>query len=118
MMTEAAKPVPVEIGRANQYDVKVKWQDGHESVYPARELRLKCPCAACVDEMTGALRLIASSVPQSVQPLKVELVGRYAISLTWSDGHNTGIYPFEYLRKLCPCCRSAGSPPPASREHA
>jgi DUF971 family protein len=96
--------IPVEIGRANQYDVKIRWQDGHESVYPARELRLACPCAGCVDEVTGQLRLIATSVPQNVYPLKIDLVGRYAINIQWSDGHNTGIYSYEKLRKMCPCC--------------
>lgn len=105
MMAETQMPVPVEIGRANQHDVKIVWQDGHVSIYPARELRLKCPCASCIDETTGALRLIASSVPQGVHPLKIDLIGRYAISIQWSGGHNTGIYPFPYLRKLCPCCQ-------------
>jgi DUF971 family protein len=99
--------VPVEVGRANQHDVRIKWQDGHESVYPARALRLACPCAGCVDEVTGHVRLIASSIAETVRPLKIDLVGRYAISIQWSDGHNTGIYTFELLRKLCPCgeCR-------------
>jgi len=104
-MVEAEKPIPKEIGRANQHDVKIRWQDGHESIYPARELRLACPCAGCVDEVTGQLRLIASSVPQNVYPLKINLVGRYAISVEWSDGHNTGIYAFGYLRQRCPCCQ-------------
>jgi DUF971 family protein len=96
--------MPAEIGRANQDDVKIRWQDGHESIYPARDLRMSCPCAGCVDEVTGKLRLIASSVPQDVRPLKIDLVGRYAISIQWSDGHNTGIYAFDRLRKMCPCC--------------
>ena len=103
-MTQGQALVPVEIGRANQHDVKIRWQDGHESVYLARELRLACPCAGCVDEVTGQLRLIASSVAQNVYPLKIDLIGRYAISIQWSDGHNTGIYAFDRLRKLCPCC--------------
>ena len=96
--------VPVEVGRANQHDVKIRWQDGHESVYPARELRLACPCAGCVDEMTGQIRLIATSVAQDVRPLKIDLIGRYAISIQWSDGHSTGIYAFDRLRKMCPGC--------------
>ena len=106
MMAETAMPTPREITRANQHDVKIIWQDGHESVYPARELRLKCPCAGCIDEMTGTLRIIATSIPQDVHPLKIDLIGRYAITLHWSDGHHTGIYSFELLRKLCPCCIS------------
>ena len=104
-MTEKEMPVPVEIGRANQHDVKITWQDEHESVYSARELRLACPCAGCVDEMTGAVRVIATSIPQDVHPLKIDLIGRYAISIQWSDGHNTGIYAFDKLRNMCPCCR-------------
>jgi DUF971 family protein len=105
-MTEQAKPVPAEIGRANQHDLRVKWQDGHESIYPARQLRLACPCAGCVDETTGAIRVIGTSIPEDVRPLKVEPVGRYALTVHWSDGHHTGIYTFELLRKLCPCCLS------------
>jgi len=97
--------IPTEIGRANRHDVKIRWQDGHESVYPARELRLQCPCAGCVDEMTGVVRVIQSSVPEDVHPLTITLVGRYAISIDWSDGHRTGIYAFDYLRKRCPCCQ-------------
>ena len=108
-MTNEDMPVPKEIGRANQYDMKIIWQDGHDSVYPARDLRLKCPCAGCVDEVSGQMRLIASSVPQGVHPLKIELIGRYAISVQWSDGHNTGIYAFDRLRKLCPCCEGQGT---------
>ena len=98
--------IPIEIGRANQHDVRITWQDGHVSVYPARELRLACPCAGCVDEMTGQLRVLPTNVPQDAHPLKIDLVGRYAISIQWSDGHNTGIYAFDKLRKLCPCCKS------------
>ena len=110
MMAEIQAPVPVEIGRANQHDVKICWQDGHESVYPARELRLACPCAGCIDEITGQIRVIATSIPQNVRPLSIDLIGRYAISIQWSDGHNTGIYSFERLRAMCPCanCRTAG----------
>ena len=100
MTAEMQTPVPVEISRANQHDVKIRWQDGRESLYPARALRLACPCAACVDEVTGRPRLEPARVPQDVRPVKIEVVGRYAIAIHWSDGHNTGIYPFEYLRKL------------------
>jgi DUF971 family protein len=105
-MSERQSPVPREIGRANQHDIKVKWQDGHESIYPARQLRLACPCAGCVDEVTGQHRITARAVPEDVKPLGIQLVGRYAISIQWSDGHNTGIYAFDYLRERCPCCRS------------
>ena len=92
--------LPLEIGRAGAHDVKIRWDDGRESVHAARALRLACPCAACVDEMTGHVRLIASSIAETVHPVKITVVGRYAIAIHWSDGHNTGIYSFELLRKL------------------
>ena len=107
-MEQAATPMPAEITRANQHDVKIRWQDGHESIYPARALRLACPCAGCVDEMTGQIRLVATSIPQDVHPLSINVVGRYAINMQWSDGHNTGLYAFDKLRAMCPCetCRT------------
>ena len=104
-MAHAAMPVPVEIGRANAHDIKMHWQDGHESVYPARTLRLACPCAGCIDEMTGQVRLVATSVPDGVHPVAVNVVGRYAINIRWSDGHDTGLYAFDKLRAMCPCCQ-------------
>ena len=107
MMASAQVSIPVEIGRANQQDVKIAWQDGHVSVYPARALRLACPCAGCIDEVTGQIRVIGLSVPYDVHPLKIDVVGRYAISIQWSDGHNTGIYAFDRLRSLCPCCQAS-----------
>lgn len=91
---------PIEIGRANQHDVKIRWNDGAEAVYPARALRLECPCALCVDEMTGKKRLEEASVPQDVHPAGIEHVGRYAVQIYWSDGHRTGLYTWERLRDL------------------
>lgn len=100
---------PEEISRANQHDVKIRWKDGHDSVYPARFLRLKCACASCVHEMTGQILLDPQSVRQDVHPLQISLVGRYAIQIDWSDGHRTGIYAFDRLRSICPCAVCGGS---------
>ena len=35
--------------------------------------------------------------------LNVEAIGAYAVKIDWSDGHKTGIYSFDYLRKICQC---------------
>jgi len=78
----------------------IRWEDGKESVYGPRFLRLKCPCAGCVDEMTGVPVLVPAMVPDGVYPMEIKYVGRYAIQFMWSDGHSTGIYPFEFLRRL------------------
>ncbi len=91
--------------------LRIEWKDGHVSFYPPRSLRLRCPCAGCVDELTGERMLTPGMVREDVHPLSIQYVGRYALQFHWSDGHSTGIFPFEYLRGLCPCsvCTSAPS---------
>ncbi len=101
-MVTATTPIPAEISRANEYDVRIRWDDGHENVYPARDLRLSCSCAICVSETTGDELLDPRSVPADVHPLSISQVGRYAIHIQWSDGHATGIYTFKRLRELDP----------------
>ena len=69
-------------------------------MYAPRFLRINCPCAGCVDEMTGERILKPDMVRADVYPMAIHYVGRYALQFVWSDGHETGIYPFEYLRQL------------------
>ena len=65
-----------------------------------RAIRLACRCANCIEEMSGRPLLDPTSVPDDVQPLRISGVGRYALQISWSDGHDTGIYTFEQLREL------------------
>ncbi len=95
--------IPLEITRAGEADVRIRWSDDHESVYPARILRLQCSCALCVEEMSGHRIIRDHDVAPGVKPLKISLVGRYALHIQWSDAHNSGLYTFDYLRSLCPC---------------
>ena len=92
--------VPTDIRQADPETLGITWDDGSESLYDVRELRLRCPCANCVDEMTGEARLDPATVPADVKPLSVRSVGNYAISIRWSDGHDTGIYSFDRLKEL------------------
>jgi len=100
-------PVPQAIHRADDA-VTITWAEDHVGVYPARDLRLACQCAACEEEMTGRPLLDPASVPSDVVPLRITLVGAYAIRIDWSDGHSTGIYTYEHLRSLCPCEKCGG----------
>lgn len=96
--------LPDEVGpNEDGTRLRIRWKDGHESEYAPRALRIACPCAGCVDEMTGKRILEPASVPAHIHPLAIEYVGRYALLFRWSDGHSTGIYPFDFLRRLCPC---------------
>jgi DUF971 family protein len=102
-MSAATTPIAVE--QAGPDSLRIRWNDAHESVYPVRLLRLACMCAHCIDEHSGEPRLDPEKVPDDVRPVRIKPVGRYALQFDWSDGHDTGIYSFEHLRRLCPCCR-------------
>ena len=80
--------------------LRITWKDGVVSEYVPRYLRLLCPCAGCVDEMTGVRTLQPGMIDEGVYPEEIHYVGRYALQCVWSDGHSTGIYTFEYLREL------------------
>ena len=90
---------PTEDGRR----LRIVWKDGHTSEYEPRPLRLACPCAGCIEEMTGRPLLDPATVPPDIMPHAIRYVGRYALRFDWSDGHETGIYPWDLLRRLCPC---------------
>jgi ATP-binding protein involved in chromosome partitioning len=102
MPADSARVTPASLGQKGPRSLAIVWADGHESVYDVRALRLACGCAVCVDEWTGEGRLDPDAVPEDVHPLEISPVGRYAIQIEWSDGHDTGIYPFERLRELDP----------------
>lgn len=92
--------IPREIARSGEHDVLVRWRDERETVFPARFLRLACPCASCIEEFTGRKLLKDSDVPEDVHPLAITPVGQYAIKVHWSDGHASGIYTWEKLDEL------------------
>lgn len=83
------------------------WHDGVHSIYDYWDLRTACPCAACVDELTGEKVLDDSTVPKEIHPLKSAYIGNYALEILWSDDHSTGIYTFQKLRDEYPHSISA-----------
>ena len=96
----ATYPEPVEIRHEKgARRVIVEWDDGHVSTYPIDFLRSWCPCASCQGHALKAKYLDRTGEVL----LQVDLVGNYAMTPTWQDGHNTGIYSFRLLRGLCPC---------------
>ena len=93
-------PAPKNITQINETTLGISWNDGHESEYPVKILRENCPCANCIDEWSGKKLIAPGSIPASIRPLNLKAVGLYAIQFTWSDGHDTGLYTHELLRKL------------------
>ena len=102
--------IPKEI-HSSDGQLSILWSDGHRSVYDCRDLRLACRCAACVDEWSHENLIRPEQVPPLITPLKIEVVGNYALHFEWSDHHATGIYTYDYLRDLCGCeeCKASRS---------
>jgi DUF971 family protein len=92
---------PRQIKQADDSTLQIIWADEKECHYKAAALRRACPCAQCVNEWTGERVLRPEAVSEEIQINDFSLVGRYAINFRWSDGHETGIYSFRYLRELC-----------------
>lgn len=98
--------IPTQIRLSSHEKLEITWDDGHESIISVQTLRDRCPCAACQGE-TVLLRTYQPK-PSPAMPGKYELraadvVGHYALQVSWGDGHNTGIYPWQTLRAMCEC---------------
>jgi DUF971 family protein len=112
------KPTTVKIHVSSGAGVDITWADGHTSHYEFTYLRGECPCATCNDERIkkAASQSLAPGLASSpVLPMfkpkprakAATQVGNYAIQISFTDGHSTGIYSYDYLRSICPCADCA-----------
>ncbi len=109
-------PMPTEIVGLLRSRLTFKWPDGCETVISARDLRLRCRCAQCVDEATGKPLLDPSAVPETLRAKNIRLVGQYGVAIDWTESACANIYTFRDLRALCACAscetlRKAGQTP-------
>jgi Mrp family chromosome partitioning ATPase/DUF971 family protein len=79
--------------------ITLTWPDETVTVSNAA-LRRACNCALCVDEMSRQPLLDPASIPMDIHAEKIELIGNYAVMVDWSDGHNTGFFPYSVFREL------------------
>ena len=112
------KPTSVKIHVSNGAGVDIVWADGHASHYEFAYLREECPCATCNDarekkasfgEMASPLKS-SSALPMFKPKPRAQAatqVGNYAIQISFTDGHSTGIYSYDHLRNICPCAECA-----------
>lgn len=106
-MMASVRPLNITADRKQRVLI-ITWGDQHESRYPFDGLRAICPCVECRgghSHMGGPPDpRVVRDTPESELSLEdVQAVGAYAIQLSWSDGHSTGIYSWEFLRAACPC---------------
>lgn len=105
------KPAAVKIHVTSGAGVDITWADGHASHYDFAYLRDLCPCATCNDEREKKSGLDAKMPSSPALPMfkpkakaaSATSVGNYAIQISFTDGHATGIYSYDQLRSICPC---------------
>ena len=117
--TAATDPKSVKVNLTSGTGVDIEWNDGHVSHYEFVYLRDACPCALCNEEREKSGRplgqppkLAPGTLPmfkEKAKPVSAEGVGKYAIKFKWNDGHDLGIYSWNFLREVCPCaeCKTA-----------
>jgi DUF971 family protein len=117
--TAATDPKSVKVNLTTGTGVDIEWNDGHVSHYAFVYLRDACPCALCNEEREKSGRPLGQppkpapgALPMfkaTAKPVSAEGVGKYAIKFKWNDGHDLGIYSWNFLREVCPCeeCRTA-----------
>jgi DUF971 family protein len=85
-------------------ELAIKWDDGSESFIPLEKLRRACPCAGCKGEVDVMGNLYKNPdrpfSANAFQLVRLDSIGTYAIQPVWADGHATGIYSFDYLRRV------------------
>jgi len=109
----ATDPKAVNVHLSTGQGMDITWKDGHQSHYSFAYLRDACPCAMCDQERVKDHREPGESVnaqPGALPMFKPAMkateaagVGKYAIRFTWNDGHEHGIYSWDFLRAFCPC---------------
>lgn len=110
---DAVTPAKVRVMKTEGTGMAIDWKDGHHSSWNFAWLRNACPCATCNEEREKSGRGVGQAKPKPggllvmyeapPRPLEITPVGKYAVRFKWNDGHESGIYSWEYLRRVCQC---------------
>lgn len=99
----SSHPRPVRLSKEGDETLAIEWSDGVHTAVFWKTLREQCPCATCREERQkppDPFRILKPAELVPLKPVKIEPIGYYAYRITWSDGHDTGIYTLEHLRSL------------------
>ena len=113
-MTPQTTPTRLDLKKEEK--LEIDWQDGKRCTYTLTLLRTMCPCAQCRMVRDGSdphdisptqkrkplLTILPGNFADKLTAKDASLVGNYALKIEWSDGHDSGIYSFQYLREICP----------------
>ena len=108
---DAISPAKVRVDKTGGTGMQIDWRDGHHSAWTFAWLRAACPCATCHEERDADGRKPGTAKPKPVlllplyeappRPVEVTPVGKYALRFKWNDGHEAGLYSWDYLRNVC-----------------
>ncbi len=108
---DAISPLKVRVDKSGGTGMEIDWRDGHKSAWSFAWLRAACPCATCHEERDADGRAPGVARPKTVgllplyeappRPVEVTPVGKYALRFKWNDGHEAGLYSWDYLRNVC-----------------
>jgi len=84
----------------DQEKTTLQWPNGKKDSVRNMELRLSCRCALCVNELTGEVLVEKGSIRADIMPKEIIPLGNYALGIKWNDGHSSGIYPYETIKRL------------------
>jgi DUF971 family protein len=108
---DAVRPQKIAVDISGGTGMNITWRDGHHHAWTFAWLRAACPCATCHEEREAEGRApgIGKAKPSALLPMyeapprptAVTPVGKYALRFQWNDGHEAGLYSWEYLRNVC-----------------
>ena len=108
---DAISPAKVRVDKSGGTGMQIDWRDGHSSAWNFAWLRAACPCATCHEERDADGREPGTAKPKPAsllplyeappRPVEVTPVGKYALRFKWNDGHEAGLYSWDYLRNVC-----------------
>ena len=81
--------------------LELTWDDDSRFEIPFHDVRAACPCASCIEEWSGRPLLDPATIPNDIHPTNFKFIGNYSLKISWSDGHDTGLYTWDHLSDLC-----------------
>lgn len=94
---DTPKPTDIRLHQASR-KLEISFNDGAQFTWPCEFLRVYSPSAEVRGHGPGQEKLETGK--EDVNIVGIEPVGQYAIKLTFSDGHDTGLYSWDYLYDL------------------
>lgn len=92
------RPVSIQLHQRSR-ELELEYSGGEHYHLPCEYLRVYSPSAEVRGHGSGQETLQTGKLKVGISAIKP--VGRYAVQLVFDDGHDTGLYSWDYLYELC-----------------